>query len=258
MEPRFFNRELSWIEFNNRVLYQGLRKELPLMERIQFLSIITSNFDEFFQVRVASVKRMMMENPDSVDISGLTPEVVLRQISARCHQILRTQHDCIKNDIIPELEGNGIFYVKPEKFTSQQSDYTQNLFRNEIFPLLTPLRTDTEVFPTVANLSLYAAFLLKPISGIRDSNIDLKGDDDLPRIALVQVPQGISPIVWLPSPDNRKKCSHALKKLSQNTELRCFRVLRLKKRSFLRFPVMQILQLKRILEAISYMKWKKF
>ena len=205
MEPRFFNRELSWIEFNNRVLYQGLRKELPLMERIQFLSIITSNFDEFFQVRVASVKRMMMENPESVDISGLTPEMVLRQISSRCHQILRTQHDCLKNDIIPELEKNGIFYVKPENFTSQQSEYAQNLFRNEIFPLLTPLRTDTEVFPTVANLSLYAAFLLKPISGIRDSNVDLKGDDDLPRIALVQIPQGLSPIVWLPSPDNRKK-----------------------------------------------------
>ena len=89
MESRFFNRELSWIEFNNRVLYQGLRKELPLMERIQFLSIVTSNFDEFFQVRVASVKHQMLENPDSVDISGLTPKMVLRQISSRCHQIIR-------------------------------------------------------------------------------------------------------------------------------------------------------------------------
>lgn len=204
MEPRFFNRELSWIEFNNRVLYQALRKEIPLMERIQFLSIVTSNFDEFFQVRVASVKRTMMENPEFVDISGLTSEMVLHQISSRCHQISNVQHDCIKNDIIPELESKNIVYVKPEQFTRQQTDYAQNLFRTEIFPLLTPLRTDTEVFPTVANLSLYAAFLLKPISGIRNSNEELKGDDDLPRIALVEIPQGIQPIVWLPSENHKK------------------------------------------------------
>lgn len=204
MEPRFFNRELSWIEFNNRVLYQALRKEIPLMERIQFLSIVTSNFDEFFQVRVASVKRTMMENPEFVDISGLTSEMVLHQISSRCHQISNVQHDCIKNDIIPELELKNIVYVKPEQFTRQQADYAQNLFRTEIFPLLTPLRTDTEVFPTVANLSLYAAFLLKPISGIRNSNEELKGDDDLPRIALVEIPQGIQPIVWLPSENHKK------------------------------------------------------
>lgn len=204
MEPRFFNRELSWIEFNNRVLYQALRKEIPLMERIQFLSIVTSNFDEFFQVRVASVKRTMMENPEFVDISGLTSEMVLHQISSRCHQISNVQHDCIKNDIIPELESKNIIYVKPENFTRQQADYAQNLFKTEIFPLLTPLRTDTEVFPTVANLSLYAAFLLKPISGIRNSNEELKGDDDLPRIALVQIPQGIQPIVWLPSENHKK------------------------------------------------------
>lgn len=204
MEPRFFNRELSWIEFNNRVLYQALRKEIPLMERIQFLSIVTSNFDEFFQVRVASVKRTMMENPEFVDISGLTSEMVLHQISSRCHQISNVQHDCIKNDIIPELESKNIIYVKPENFTRQQADYAQNLFKTEIFPLLTPLRTDTEVFPTVANLSLYAAFLLKPISGIRNSNEELKGNDDLPRIALVQIPQGIQPIVWLPSENHKK------------------------------------------------------
>lgn len=204
MEPRFFNRELSWIEFNNRVLYQALRKEIPLMERIQFLSIVTSNFDEFFQVRVASVKRTMMENPEFVDISGLTSEMVLHQISSRCHQISNVQHDCIKNDIIPVLESKNIVYVKPEQFTRQQADYAQNLFRTEIFPLLTPLRTDTEVFPTVANLSLYAAFLLKPISGIRNSNEELKGDDDLPRIALVEIPQGIQPIVWLPSENHKK------------------------------------------------------
>ena len=75
MESRFFNRELSWLEFNYRVLFQGLCKELPLLERLQFISIVTSNFDEFFQVRVASVKRMLMESPKKVDVGGLTPRM---------------------------------------------------------------------------------------------------------------------------------------------------------------------------------------
>ncbi|UKI53620.1 MAG: hypothetical protein L6V86_00650 [Treponema sp.] len=96
MELRFFNRELSWIEFNGRVLHQALRTELPLLERLQFLSIVSSNFDEFFMVRVASVKRQLFTNPDFVDISGLTPKLVLHQISSRSHQIVREQHDCLK------------------------------------------------------------------------------------------------------------------------------------------------------------------
>ena len=88
-ENIFFNRELSWLEFNARVLKQGLRKELPLLERLQFLSIVSSNFDEFFQVRVAATKRMLESAPDTTDASGLTPKMVLSSISARAHQIIR-------------------------------------------------------------------------------------------------------------------------------------------------------------------------
>lgn len=205
MKSRFFNRELSWIEFNARVLYQGLRKELPLMERLQFLSIVTSNFDEFFQVRVAAIKRMLADAPDDVDISGLTPEMVLHQISARAHQVLRAQHDCLKNDILPALAEKNLVYVKPVDFSDQQNDYAQNLFRNEIFPLLTPLRTDTQIFPNINNLALYAAFLLKPISGIRNANEELKGGEEVPRISLVQIPSCIPQIVWLPSEKGKKQ-----------------------------------------------------
>lgn len=199
MEPRFFNRELSWIEFNGRVLHQALRKDLPLLERLQFLSIISSNFDEFFQVRVASEKRLQFTNPDQVDISGLTPELVLHQISARAHQIIRNQHECLKNDVLPELARKHVVYVKPADFTISQSEYAQNFFRNDVYPLLTPLRTDTEIFPHIGNLAKYAAFLLKPISGIRKAVEVFKGDDDSPRIALVQIPSSIQQLVWLPS-----------------------------------------------------------
>ena len=128
MEIRYFNRELSWLEFNARVLFQGLRKELPLMERLQFLSIVTSNFDEFFQVRVASVKRALYQEPDRPDVSGLTPQLQLTSISARAHQIIREQQNCLMNDVIPELAKNGFVYVTPENYTVQQSAYINKLF----------------------------------------------------------------------------------------------------------------------------------
>ena len=198
MENRFFNRELSWLEFNARVLFQALRKELPLLERLQFLSIVTSNFDEFFQVRVASVKRLLAEDPSSVDISGLTSQLVLTSISARAHQIIRTQHNCLMNDILPKLAEKGYVYVSPQDYSPQQTEFLQGVFKNEIYPLLTPLRTDMEAFPHIKNLSTYAAFLLKPMEGIRGSHEDLKGSDDLPRIAFVEIPSGISNIFWLP------------------------------------------------------------
>ena len=198
MENRFFNRELSWLEFNARVLFQALRKELPLLERLQFLSIVTSNFDEFFQVRVASVKRLLAEEPSSVDISGLTSQLVLTSISARAHQIIRTQHNCLMNDILPKLAEKGYVYVSPQDYSPQQTEFLQGVFKNEIYPLLTPLRTDMEAFPHIKNLSTYAAFLLKPMEGIRGSYEDLKGSDDLPRIAFVEIPSGISNIFWLP------------------------------------------------------------
>ena len=154
-ETTFFNRELSWLEFNARVLKQGLRKELPLLERLQFLSIVSSNFDEFFQVRVAATKRMLESAPETADASGLTPKMVLSSISARAHQIIRQQQECLMNDILPQLAKAGLVYVTPEQYTPQQTDYLQKLFRSEIFPLLTPLRTDTEPFPHIKNLDLF-------------------------------------------------------------------------------------------------------
>ena len=199
MQERYFNRELSWLEFNARVLYQGLNKELPLLERLQFLSIVTSNFDEFFQVRVASLKRLLAENPSYVDVSGLSPQMVLTSISARAHQIIRTQQECLMADILPELAIEGLVYITPLQYTQQQSEYLNGVFSSEIFPLLTPLRTDTEAFPHIKNLTTYAAFLLSPIKGIKmaQGSEEFHGDKDSPRIALVEIPEGIPNIYWL-------------------------------------------------------------
>jgi len=201
VENRYFNRELSWLEFNARVLYQGLRKELPLLERLQFLSIVTSNFDEFFQVRVASVKRAFFSNPDVADISGLTPSLQLTSISARAHQIIRDQQNCLLNDVLPALASEGLEYITPDRYSSQQKTFMQNIFKSDILPLLTPLRTDTEPLPQIKNLSVYAAFALKPIAGIKlqEESELLRGSDDIQRIAFVEVPDGISQLYFLPT-----------------------------------------------------------
>ena len=199
MQERFFNRELSWLEFNARVLFQGLNKELPLLERLQFLSIVTSNFDEFFQVRVAAIKRLLADNPNYVDVSGLTPQMVYTSVAARAHQIIRSQQECLMSDILPALAEKGFAYITPMQYTQQQSEYLSGLFNSQIFPLLTPLRTDTEAFPHIKNLTTYAGFLLKPISGIKmgQGTEEFRGDETAPRIALVEIPEGIPSIYWL-------------------------------------------------------------
>ena len=199
MQERFFNRELSWLEFNARVLFQGLNKDLPLLERLQFLSIVTSNFDEFFQVRVAAIKRLLAENPSFVDVSGLSPQMVFTSVAARAHQIIRSQQECLMQDILPSLANEGLVYVTPMQYTQPQTDYLNSIFNSEIFPLLTPLRTDTEAFPHIKNLTTYAAFLLSPIAGIKKSAgaEEFRGSENAPRIAFVEVPDGIPNIYWL-------------------------------------------------------------
>ena len=105
---KFLNRELSWIEFNARVLSEGLRSDVPLLERLMFLSIVTSNFNEFFQVRVASIKRLLKNAPGVKDISGLTPKQQLRAISERAHEVMSEQQECLKNQILPLLAKEGL------------------------------------------------------------------------------------------------------------------------------------------------------
>ena len=209
MKEKFFNRELSWLEFNARVLHQGLRKELPLLERLQFLSIVTSNFDEFFQVRVASVKRELLEEDNEGEHNNDNPKQVLSDISVRAHQIIKSQQDCLMNDVLPSLADTGLVYVTPDKYTQQQIDYIQSLFKNDIFPLLTPLRTDLQAFPHIKNLVPYVAFSLVPIAGIKVTNEEFKGDEDKERVAFVEIPGGIDNIYWLPG-DNKKTKQFAL------------------------------------------------
>ncbi|MCQ2597313.1 MAG: polyphosphate kinase 1 [Treponema sp.] len=199
-----FNRELSWLEFNNRVLCKGLDKNLPLLERLQFLSIVTSNFDEFFQVRVAAAKRLAESGVTEEDSSGLAPKDLLVKISERAHEIISAQNDCLMLDVLPALAKKGIEYVLPSEYTESQKSFLSSYFRNEVYPLLTPLRTDTEVFPPVLNLIQYAAFYLVPMKGIHMESVGFEGDENAPKIALVQIPSGLGHTVWLPEEGESK------------------------------------------------------
>lgn len=203
-KDKFFNRELSWIEFNARVLYEGCKKNLPLLEQLQFLSIVSSNFNEFFQVRVAAIKSLAKTAPNEKDCSGFTPNAVLKAISKRCHEIMETHNNRIKNAIIPALAVEGFVYTATENFSNQQKDFTYEYFKDEILPLLTPLRTDTDDFPHISNLSLHAAFMLKPISGINPISKEFAVGKNKMAIALVQIPSGIPRLVWLPTSGKTK------------------------------------------------------
>ncbi|WP_407396431.1 polyphosphate kinase 1 [Treponema sp.] len=191
---KFFNRELSWIEFNARVLSESLRNDVPLLERLNFLSITESNFDEFFQVRVASLKRQ--NTPESKSI--------LKKISERTRQLIKLEYSTLMNMILPELKDEGIEYIKPSNYTPTQKAFCEKYFKHDIFPLLTPLRTDTEFFPRIGNLNLNAAFLLERKEGIGTTKNALSTKDD-EIVALVQIPGTVQRILWIPSAGNKKQ-----------------------------------------------------
>ncbi len=173
------------------------------MERLKFLTIVSSNFDEFFKVRVASIKRQISHNITEPDSSGLTPAQVLSKISERCHQLTKMEYETLTNDILPSLANAGIIYVDKDHFSLSQKSAAEGIFRNNIFPVLTPLRTDNKIFPHIGNNGITAAFLLKPMEGIHITKSPLSPQEQ-EILALVQIPNSIPHIVWLPGNDNTR------------------------------------------------------
>jgi polyphosphate kinase len=207
----FINRELSWIEFNARILHQAQRDDIPVMERLKFLGITASNFNEFFMIRVAGLKRLALDAKNSGaeysreirDAARLTPKEQLALISKRAHELSAIQSDCLNNAVLPLLKEKGIVYVPPERYSPAQREFTTAFFSTEIFPLLTPLRLDALAFPRIANLNLHAAFLLRLIPGITPQRFDVQTElfpDNKPLAALAQIPTAVSRVVELPRP----------------------------------------------------------
>lgn len=154
-ERAFLNRELSWLEFNQRVLEEALDPSVPLLERVKFLSIFSSNLDEFFMVRVARLRRRIEAGDQTPGPDGLSSSETLAAISQRIHQLVEQQHDCFLDDLQPRLAAEGVRIVRPSQVNEEQAHFLETYFRRTLFPVLTPLAIDPgHPFPHLANRSL--------------------------------------------------------------------------------------------------------
>ena len=159
---RFTDRELSWLDFNQRVLEMAEDKEIPLLERIRFLAIFTSNLDEFFMVRVASLKRKIEAGVGNVNSAGYVPREQMKVLLKRTHELVERQSKCFHSDLIPELSKIGVNFLTWDELTESELVYLQDLFTSRIYPVLTPLGVDpAHPFPHISGLSLNIGIQLR-------------------------------------------------------------------------------------------------
>lgn len=192
MKPEYYwNRELSWIKFNERVLSEARDKTLPLFERLKFLSITASNLDEFFMIRVASLKDMVHAKYTKPDIAGMTPKEQLKELSTVTKELVETQYNTYNRSLLPALKKVGLHVVeKHEDLTKEQQAYVDRYFEESVYPVLTPMAMDSaRPFPLIRNKTLNIGALI--------SKKDKKGKEEL-EFATVQVPSVLPRIVMLP------------------------------------------------------------
>ncbi len=162
----FFNRDLSWLEFNRKVLQEVIDPSLPLLDKIKFISIFFSNLDEFYMIRVAGIKEQIRAKVTDTSIDGLTPVEQLKNIEKTIHPMLEQIYSFWKDEIIPQLRENKIFICSIDELGNEEKETLNNYFLKEIYPVLTPLAFDPgRPFPYISNLSLSFALLVKKTSG---------------------------------------------------------------------------------------------
>ncbi len=156
------DRELSWLDFNSRVLELAEDKTLPLLERVRFLSIFSSNLDDFFMIRVASVKLKIESGATYTNVAGYSPHALLEEIMHRARGLVERQTICFNDSIIPALRANGIEFVHWGQLDTQERRFLEEIFTDQIFPVLTPLAVDpSHPFPYISGLSLSLAVIVK-------------------------------------------------------------------------------------------------
>ncbi len=162
----FFNRDLSWVEFNRRVMEEALNPDLPLLEKIKFISIFFSNLDEFYMIRVSGLKEQVAANILEPTIDGLTPIEQIQRIESAVRPMIKQLTDCWSKDILPELKNNNIFIYEIDELTNEEREKLKEYFKKEIYPILTPLAFDPgRPFPYISNLSLSLAVLVRNPKG---------------------------------------------------------------------------------------------
>lgn len=191
-KPKYYmNRELSWMEFNDRVLEEARNKNNPLLERLNFLGITQSNVDEFFMVRVASLHKLVAAHITSTDASDMTPQEQLDAINKKEHQAVEKRYSTYSRSLLPLLEKNDIYLKDVADLNDRQYEFIRRYFYDELYPVLTPMADDTNrPFPFIANDSLNIAVQLK----------DIESDDYV--YATVRVPNIFKRLVKLPDTEN--------------------------------------------------------
>ena len=185
----YINREISLLEFNVRVLAQSLDEKLPLLERLNYLCISTSNLDEFYEVRVASLLQMAEMDPNLISIDGLTINEQLEKISIKAHQLVAEQYRILNQVLIPKLEQENIRFLRRNRWNEAQKHWLEKYFNEELLPILTPVGLDSaHPFPRILNKSL-------------NFIISLTGKDAFGRNsgrAIIQAPRALPRIIKLP------------------------------------------------------------
>ncbi|WP_148864446.1 polyphosphate kinase 1 [Marinobacter fonticola] len=185
----YFNRELSHLRFNYRVLQQAMDETHPLINRLMFCCIFSSNMDEFFEIRVAGLRQQMKYGRESVGPDGLLPEQLLNEISRVAHDYIYEQYDILNNVLIPAMEQENIHFVRRRDWTEAQAEWVQRYFEDEILPVINPIGLDpSHPFPRLVNKSL-------------NFIVELDGKDAFGRetgMAIVPAPRSLPRLVRLP------------------------------------------------------------
>ena len=185
----YVNRELSWLEFNQRVLMEAANPDNPVFERMKFLSIVSSNLDEFFMIRVASLRDQCNAGYKKPDAAGYTAKRQIALITQRTQQMVAQQYQILRQGVMPDLLRSGIRILKHEQLTGDQQEWIRGYFEHEVYPVLTPMAVDSSrPFPLILNKSLNLGVLLAS----RDKN------KQEPDFATVQVPSALPRVVELP------------------------------------------------------------
>lgn len=215
LKPEYYeNRELSWLKFNYRVLNEARDKNIPLLERLKFVSITSSNLDEFFMVRVASLKDMVHAGYKKTDIAGMTAKEQLEAINKDTRALVEMQYSTYNRSLVPLLHNHGIEIISAyEELDEVQGEYVDRYFEETVYPVLTPMAVDaSRPFPLIRNKSLNIAALLNK-KGDRKEELEF---------ATVQVPSVLSRIVQIPSQDEGSKTFILLEQIIERNIHRLF------------------------------------
>ena len=179
---RLIDRELSWLAFNERVLELAEDRSIPLLERCRFLSIFSSNLDDFFMIRVATLKRKLESGVTKTNTAGYSPTELMSEISKKTQSLIQRQSECFQNDVRIKLAEAGISFIKWKEQDDEEKNYINKIFTDRIFPVLTPLAVDpAHPFPYISGLSLNLAVLVKKPDTNEELFARVKVPSSLPR-----------------------------------------------------------------------------